>query len=247
MYKIFKITIMVSMFLSCVSVPSQSSAQNYHGGYTKSSKLDKGNGTARPIAKVFSSQISSVQQGESLDIIYNNLYVSLWFYAGVNFVHQKKLSEKLKPAKFQLTRYKKEFSGDLEKAMSNLNNGYNDMTADIENAEKQYLEIREGIRASDHEKLDALWKEKIEEFREKSGIYFKLQHKFLNTYRGLVSFILKQGGRYTYKSDVKNVVFYKFGGYKFYGQSIDTLRMVSFKQRKLLRENAPAGVNANFN
>lgn len=238
--------IMVSVFFSCVSASSQVRAQNYHGGYTKSSKAGKKDKATRPIAKVFSSQISSVQQGENLDIIYNNLYVSLWFYAGVNFVHQKKLSDKVRPAKFQLTRYKKEFTGDLEKAMNNLNNGYKDMIADIENAEKQYIEIREGVRADDHEKLDALWKKKIIEFRGKADTYFKLQHKFLNTYKSLVSFILKQGGKYSYKSAEKRVVFYSFGGYKFYGQSIDSLRMVSFKQRKLLRENAPAGVNSDF-
>lgn len=238
---------MVSVFFSCVSASSQARAQNYHGGYTKSSKAEKKDKAARPVAKVFSSQISSVQQGEKLDIIYNNLFVSLWFYAGTNFVHQKKLSDKVRPAKFQFTRYKKEFSGDLDKAMKNLNSGYKDMIADIENAEKLYIEIREGVRDTDHKKLDALWKEKIAEFRSKADTYFKLQHKFLNTYRGLVSFILKQSGKYSYKSAEKRVIFYSFGGYKFYGQSIDSLRMVSFKQRKLLRENAPAGVNSDFN
>ncbi|PCI98058.1 MAG: hypothetical protein COB14_08325 [Alphaproteobacteria bacterium] len=246
MCKIFKIMIMVSVFLSCVSTSSQVNAQNYHGGYSKNSTQKPKDKAARPVPKVFSSQTSSVQQGLKLDAIYNNLYVSLWLYAGVNFVHQKKLSAKMRPEKFQLTRYTKEFSGDMTKAMDNLNNGYNDMLADIENAEKQYIEIKEGITAADHEKLDALWKEKITEFTSKAKTYFKLQHHFLNTYRKLVNFILKQSGSYTYKSNEKQVYFYKFGGYKFYGQSIDSLRMTSFKQRKLLRENAPAGVNANF-
>lgn len=245
MYKIFKIITIVSIILSCTYTPSQVSAQNYHGGYSKKSpkKEDK---AARPIPGVFSSQISSVQQGQKLDIIYNNLFVSLWFYAGVNFVHQKKLSAKVQPEKFQFTRYKKEFSGDLAKAMGNLNNNYSSMLADIENAEQKYIKIREGVRAEDHKKLDALWKVKIEEFRAKADTYFQLQNKFLNTYRTLVSFILKQSGSYYYKSNERKVYFYKFGGYKFYGQSIDKLRMISFNQRKLLRENAPAGVDPDF-
>ena len=247
MSKIFKIMIMVSLFLSCASTSSQVAAQNYHGGYSKGSKLEKKDKAQRPIAKVFSSKISSVKQGEHLDIIYNNLYVSLWLYAGVGFVHQKKLSDKVSANKFQNTRYKKEFSGSIEKAMGHLNSSYKDMQGDIENAETQYIEIRKAIRPIDHETLDALWKEKMTEFNNKSGMYFKLQHKFISTYGKLVKFILQQNGKYTYKSAERVVAFYNFGGYQFYGKSIDSLRMTSYKQRKLLRENAPAGVDPDFN
>ncbi len=237
---------MVSLSISCVSASSQVAAQNYHGGYSKGSKLEKKDEAQRPIAKVFSSKISSAKQGEHLDIIYNNLYVSLWLYASTGFVHQKKLSNKVTPDKFQNTRYKKEFSGSIEKAMENLNNSYREMQDDIENAERQFVEIRPAIRAADHETIDKLWKDKIDEFRNKSDMYFKLQHKFLNTYGKLVKFIMQQNGRYTYKSGEKAVAFYNFGGYQFYGKSIDSLRMTSFKQRKLLRENAPSGVDPEF-
>lgn len=238
---------MVSLFLPCVSNSSRVAAQNYHGGYSKGSKLEKKDKAQRPIAKVFSSKITSVTQGEHLDVIYNNLYVSLWLYAGVSFVHQKKLSNKVSANKFRNTRHKKEFSSSIERAMSNLNDNYKEMQEDIKNAEVQYTEIRQGIRETDLETLDKLWKEKMAEFQKNSNMYFKLQNKFINTYSKLVKFILKQNGKYTYKSAEKVVAFYNFGGYQFYGKSIDSLRMISFKQRKLLRENPPSGVDLDFN
>ncbi|MGH1375309.1 MAG: hypothetical protein ACRBCK_03080 [Alphaproteobacteria bacterium] len=233
------------LFLPCicllfsVSTFDAAFAQSYRGAYTSAVPKQK---DENPIPKVFSSQVTSVIQAEKLDILYDELLVSLRQFAATDFIYQAKLSDLISAEKFQYTRYSKEFSSDLNAGMKNLNKNYNTLLAEIQDANNRYIIIKEGIRSIDHSTLDPLWEKKIEEFRQAADHHFKLQGRFLNTYKSLIDFILKQGGSYYYKSDDNRVYFYKFGGYKFFGKSIDTLTRISYEQRKNLKENAPANI-----
>ena len=243
MYRFFKIAAITIVFLTSVSISFIANAQTYRGIYTgKQSEAPIADPLTRPIPRVFSSRVVSTQQAERLDVIYDGLYVSLLGYAETIFIYQEKLSAHMQPKKFQLTRYEREFSGDLQDSMADLNNSYNSMKEEIDKAEEKYLLIREAILEEDLKTLDALWNEKIGEFRQKTDEFFKMQHSFLNTYRKLVNFILKQGGSYYYKNGEDRVYFYQFGGYKFFGQSIDKLNNLSYAQRKFLRENTPDSI-----
>lgn len=244
MYKIFKIIIITGLFLSFVSTPLIADAQNYKGGYSGEEKKKKKDRAVKPVPKIFSSKLESSAQAERLDVIYENLLVSLWNYSITDFIYQKKLYSHIKPEKFQTTRYAKEFTTDMNASMDNLNKNYKNMMSDIDKAQEKYTEIKEDIKISDHEILEPLWEEKIDEIRAHAETHFKMQGKFLNLYKNLVKFILKQAGSYYYKAADQRVYFYKFGGYKFYGQSIDKLRMISFKQRKHLRSMPPANIDA---
>ena len=70
-----------------------------------------------------------------------------------------------------------------------------------------------------------------------------MQHKFLNFYKGLVEFILKNGGGYYYDSDELRVKFYKYGEYEFFGKTMDRLNQINYKQIKLLKANKPANTD----
>ncbi len=242
MYKILKIIIIAGLSFSFISTAN---AQGYKGGYSQEKKQKKDK-AAKPVPRIFSSKLVSATQAEKLDVLYDNLIISLWIYAGTDFLYQKKLYSHIKPEKFQNTRYSKEFTGDMNAAMENLNKNYANMTSNFQKAQEKYKEIKEGIKMADHEILEKLWDEKISELQEISDSYFKMQGKFLNTYNNLVEFILKQGGSYYYKASDERVYFYKFSGYKLYGQMIDKLNMIRFKQRKLLRKIPPANINVEF-
>ena len=194
MNKVFKFNLVLfSIFcLTLSSLPSAAYAQ-YKGAYSGKKGKFK-DPAARPVPRVFSSQVTSTNEAEKLDKIYNELYVSLWNYAITDFNYQKKLYALIKSERFQVTRYSKEFSGDMSDSIDNLNRNYNNMLADIETTNKKYEDIKEGIRAVDYETLDMLWPEKIEKFHTHAIEYFKMQHAFLKTYRALVAFIIKQGG-----------------------------------------------------
>ncbi len=236
------ITAVFSIFcLIAVSLPSVAHAQ-YKGSYTGKNKkyVDK---AARPVPKVFSTQVTSTKQAEKLDEIYNELYVSLWNYAITDFTYQKKLYALIEPQRFQITRYSKEFKGVLTDAMDNLNKNSKNIDKDIEDANLKYKEIKEGIREVDYEILDKLWTEKIAEFRHDAKQFLKMQHAFLKTYRSLVGFIIKQGGSYYFDTNEQRVKFYKFAGYKFFGKSVDKLRKITYEQKKFLKSKAPARVD----
>lgn len=222
-------------------MPSIAYAQ-YKGIYTNKEKKREDK-AARPIPKVFSTQVASTKEAEKLDTLYNELYVSLWNYALTDFNYQKQLYTLIEPHRFQITRYSKEFKGILTDAMTNLKQNSKNIDEDIKNANEKYKEIREGIRSVDYEILDKLWPEKIEQFRKEAKQYLKMQHAFLKTYRGLVAFIIKQGGSYYYDTNEQRVKFYKFAGYKFFGKTIDKLRRITYEQKKFLKERAPAGVD----
>ncbi len=243
MNNIFKI-IILSIF---VYTPQLAVAQSYKGDYSSTpSQIEKKDEAAAPVPKVFSSKIGSVEQAEKLDVIYNDLLISLWIYASTDFVYQNSLLENMESNRFQLTRYKKEFSGDLQKSIENLNKNYKNMMNDIEVAQEKYLDIKEMIRNADHKALDKLWDDKISKFKLDSKRYFKMQYKFINFYNSLVNFILKQGGSYYFDSDKQQVIFYNFGGYKFFGQSIDKLNQIHYMQVKLLKTYKPANTDIVF-
>tara|TARA_R110002095_G_scaffold74358_1_gene63422 strand:+ start:1324 stop:2070 length:747 start_codon:yes stop_codon:yes gene_type:complete len=243
MSKVFKSGFaLFSIFCLTLSSWSMVAHAQYRGSYTKKNEkyVDR---AAPPVPKVFSSQVTSVNEAVKLDELYNELYISLWNYAITDFNYQKKLYTLVEPERFQVTRYPKEFTGDMSDGLDNLNRNYKNMLSDIEHADAQYKEIKVGIRKQDYEVLDKLWPEKIEEFRTFAKQYFGLQHKFLTTYRSLVGFIIKQGGSYYFDTTEYNVKFYQFGGYKFFGQSLDRLHKISYEQKKMLKENAPAHVD----
>lgn len=242
MSKIFKLSLALVSILSLSVLSHNAHAQQYQGDISSKKKKyeDK---AAKPVPKVFSSQVTSVQEAEKLDKLYDELYVGLWNFAVTDFSYQKKFYDLVQPARFETTRYSKEFSVPLKDAIENLNQNYKSMQRDIEDANAQYEVIKEGILASDYEILDTLWAEKIEIYRMKAREYFEMQHKFLKTYRSLVAFIIKQGGSYYYDSTEGRVKFYDFAGYKYFGQSIDKLRRITFEQKQMLRANAPANVD----
>ncbi len=234
----------ISSFLVLSGVllaPSLSFAQGYHGSYTPTSpQKEYDDLVQRPIPKVFSSHINDERQGQILDSLYNDLFVSLWLYAGTDINYQVKLYDLVMPERFELTRYSKEFKGDMNDSMNNLNKNFKRMMDDIAHTQSQYEDIKAGLSETDQEILAPIWEENFGKFRNNAERYFKLQGKFLKVYHSLVTFVLKQGGSYYYDSTTQKVTFYKFGGYKFYGQSIDNLRKISHEQRVLLKDNAPA-------
>ncbi len=238
MSKVIRILSVVSLSL-CIGAAAPAYAQ--HGTYNPQT-TEEADKTAKPIPKVFSSQVGSAAQAKKLDEVYNALFLSLWNKAIVDMTYQSKLYSLMEPSRFQYTRYAKEFDGDMDKAMTSLKENYKGMMQDIESANKYYEETRENIRGEDLEKLDALWDQKIKEFKTTANNYFSMQNKFLNTYKELVTFVIKQGGSYFYRAGDDRVHFYKFGGYKYYGKSIDALNKTSFDQRQLLRKNAPPNV-----
>ncbi len=248
MFKIFKIIVITCLFSTYMYAPSPTYAQGYKGGYLgeKKQKQKQKDKAKKPPPRIFSSKLESVAQAEKLDRLYDNLLASLWMYAGTDFHYQNKLYAHIQPEKFQNTRYSKEFTVDMNAAMDNLNKNYAKMTSDIKNAQEKYIEIKEGIKMVDHEILDKLWDEKINAFKNVSEEYFRMQGTFLNTYKGLVAFILKQSGSYYYKATEKRVYFYKFGGYKLFGQYIDKLNMTRFEQKQLLKTMPPANINVKF-
>lgn len=220
-----------------------SALAQYRGAYPSEQKKEWVDPAAKPIPQIFSSRVASVKQAKKLDVLYQGLYVSLWNYAITDFVYQRKLLELMRAERFQLTRYPAEFEGELKGAMSNLNENYKRMMSDIDSAEAKYKEIREGIRSMDYATLDPLWEEKIQKAREDAKTYFKMQNKYLQTYRQLVAFILKQGGGYYNKAGENKVYFYKNGALQFFAKSIDDLRMTSYEQKEFLKSLAPANAD----
>ncbi len=238
-----KIIIYTLLFVFVV-IPFEASAQ-YRGSlqFEEEKKEDK---SAKPIPKVFSSQVTSTEEAARLDVINNNLYVSLWNFAGTDLIYQKKLYDLLKFERFKLTRYPAEFQGPTEEALENLNENYKIMQQEIENAHARYDVIREGIREEEYEILDPLWEEELAKFEKHADAYFKMQHDFLKTYNRMVRFILKQGGSYFYDASSGNLRFYQNSGLQFFGRTLDKLRKTSFEQRKHIRSKPPANVDPSF-
>ncbi len=245
MFRAIKYTFAIVCFLSLSAWSPISLAQSYHGDITpqKKEKIDE---AARPIPRIFSSKLVSTQQAERLDAVYNDLLVSLWLKAETDFVYQKKLFAHMEPERFKITRYEKEFSGDLALAMDNLNTNYKKIMDDITNTEKQFALIREGMRTVDYEILDPLWEEKMNAFKALAEQHFKMQFEFLKTYKALINFILKEGGGYYHKSGSREVNFYKISAYTYFAGNIDKLRNISYEQKKLLRSNPPANIDVKF-
>jgi len=242
MSKFFKLSLALISILSLSTISPDAHAQQYQGEYAPQQKKYKDK-AAPPVPRVFSSQVTSAQEAQKLDIIYNELYVSLWNYAITDFNYQKIFYSLVQPQKFETTRYSKEFSGVLKNAIENLNQNHKNMIDDVNAANEKYIEIKEGIRQIDYETLDPLWEEKISEFKAHAKRYFTMQHKYLKAYKSLVEFIIEQGGSYYYVQNERSVKFYDFSGYKYFGQSIDRLRKITFEQKKMLREKIPANVD----
>ncbi|MCK5375110.1 MAG: hypothetical protein KAJ40_07485 [Alphaproteobacteria bacterium] len=226
---------------SLISFPCLKSAHaQYHGYYPGQQIAEEKNKTTPIIPQIFSSQVSSVQQAKKIDVLYNTLYVSLWNYAMSDVNYQKKLYNLISSEHFQTTRYMAEFSETMNNAMVNLNENYKKLHKNIDAANREYLHIKETIRLADYDVLDKLWSEKIAEYEQRANNYFKMQHEFLNTYRALVAFIIKQGGGYYYDTSERSVKFFKFGAYEYFAKALDKLYKLTYEQKKLLKLHVPA-------
>lgn len=217
-------------------------AQSYLGDLSAPKKKQAKDEAQRPIPKTFSSKVTSAQQAEVLDKLYNDLLITLWLHAETDFVSQRKLIDLIQPTRFKTTRYKAEFANDLKTSIDNLNTNYKTFMEELKTTQEQYQVIKENIGDDDHDVLDALWQERMDYITELSKTYFKMQAKFLKTYKTLVAFILKNGGGYYYSSDSAQLQFYKLGDYHYFGKSVDVLNKTSFQQEKLLRANPPGGI-----
>lgn len=213
----------------------------YKGSYAPQA-AEQEDPAAKPIPKIFSSQVSSQQQAERLDIIYENLKISLWMAARTNFIQQKKLYDNIQNEKFKYTRYKAEFQSDLQSAMDTLNESYTSTMKAIDEAKVRYPQIKEGIRTIDYEILDPLWEQEIKAFEEKADTFFQMQNEFLQNYRKLVNFILENSGSYYFDSNTKKLNFYDAGIGGVYIKYVDRIRMISYKQTQLLYTLAPANL-----
>lgn len=233
--KIKKITLTALSLLLVLPISVQ--AQDFYGRYTPAEKEEEKDEAARPIPKIFSSQVTSHEQASALDLVYYNLRLSLWNAATADFRHQDRLNQLISGEKFKLTRYKGEFEPSLKAAMDDLNKNYKKMQNNILRAEEDYDFYKERIRPEDIKILDKVWQDEIEKFRNTSNKYFKMQNKFLQNYRKLIGFILKNGGRYYYDSRTGEVKFYRFGDYQFFGKKIDSLKRINYKQKQFLRKH----------
>ncbi|MBI1300903.1 MAG: hypothetical protein GC137_04500 [Alphaproteobacteria bacterium] len=193
-----------------------------------------------PVPRVFSSEVTSADEARRLDNVYDSLLETLWRYAASDFNLQAKLMELLAPSEFKKTRFSKEFEGPLENSMENLNRNFNALKKDIESANKVFQDVKLGIRKEEQDKVERLWNEKIKAFEDFAKTYFKSQEKFLNTYRNFVKFIIEQKGGYYYRRDRNDVSFYKNGAYRYYAQSMDTIKNIQHQQRQYLKAKPPA-------
>ncbi len=243
MRKALKITLGYSLLIATLSTPLTATAQ-YRGAYPGNQEEKQVDKATKPVPKIFSSQVASVTEAQKLDILYQNLYVSLWNYAATDLLYQKKLSNLIKPERFKLTRYAQEFDGDMNNAMNNLNTNYKKLMSDIEDAQAQYQSIRDGIRSADYSTLDPLWEEKMNEFKDQSKEYFSYQNNYLQTYRKLIEFIIEEGGGYYYKPNEGRFYFYKTGTMRYYANMVDRLAQLNYKQKMFLSKYAP--VNADL-
>ena len=239
----FVIVLLLLSALSVLGAPNTAFAQ-YRGAYPGQQQETEEKEAMKPqYPQVFSSHVSSVQQTQRLDEVYDGLYASLWNYAISDFNYQKQLYDLIQNDRFQTTRYAGEFSGLLEQSMENLNENHKKLEKALEDAEKEFKYVRGRVREIDKKKLDELWSAKIAEYKEAADAYFKMQHSFLKTYNHLVSFILAQGGGYYYKSDDRTLRFFKNGIYEYYGKNVDKLHRITYEQTKLLKRRIPASMD----
>ena len=237
---VFALSLALGLFI--FATPNEASAQ-YRGGYQRKEDPKAEEKLNDLIPQIFTSQVGSVKQTRKLDEVYDRLYVSLWNYAISDFNYQKQLYEQLANERFQITRYAAEFSNLLKLSMTNLNENHKKIKKNLEDAQREYKYVRERVREADKRALDELWPRKIAEYNKNADEYFEMQHKFLNTYHNLVSFILKQGGGYYYNSQEQTLKFYKLGAYDYYGKTLDNLHLISYEQMKLLKKHVPAQIN----
>ncbi len=229
------------LILGLIIITSQNTAfAQYRGAYSGQEGAGEKGKLEDPIPQVFSSQVTSVDQAKKLDKVYDGLFAALWNYAISDFNYQRQLYELLEDERFQTTRYAAEFSGLLKSAMANLNDNYTKMQKAVEDAQQEFEYTKERVREADQKVLDDLWESKIAEYNEHANQYFRLQHRFLKTYKNMVSFILKESGGYYYDSKERVVKFYKLGSYDYFGKTLDKLHVNSYEQMKLLKTHIPA-------
>ncbi len=219
-------------------------AQEYRGAYTPQQESNAQSvEDTTPLPRIFSAQMDNKTAGEALDKVYNDLLQTLWIYARADFLVHKDLYKQLDNDKFKTTRYKEEFSKPLNKAMEQLNINNSEMTFFISEANKKFTTLKETLSAEDQEKVQYLWDSRFGELETYINKHFEYQNKFLNKYFALAKFILGTRGQYTYKSDVKKIVFYDYADYIVYGEKIDQLRKISFEQAQHIKTLVPSGIN----
>ncbi len=72
-----------------------------------------------------------------------------------------------------------------------------------------------------------------------------MQNKFLQQYRKLASFILKNPGSYYYDGTARKLRFYDVDLYGEYVKYIDGLRKLTYKQSMLIQTLEPANLEPN--
>lgn len=221
-------------------------AQSYHGAYTPNTirPSNEAVGVNAPVPKIFSSKVTSTTQAERVDALYLELQRSFYTYTKTDAVRQNALNSLLDFERFQYTRYAQEFEAPLNAAMRTLNENSVALRTDIQEAQDTYPTLLDGVSEEERAILDAEWAKTIEQFNVSTMAYFKLQHRFLNTYKNFVTFILDKNGQYYYDRGTSSVHFPNISHYKYFGKNIDALRQISFRQRTLIRDVLPATILA---
>lgn len=237
--------------LSFVAFPVTGNSQSLNDvfqpdskGNTKKDETPE-KGYDAPVPKVFSSKLKSTRQAENADYIFYNLKKTLWNVMQINVTHQARLLELIGAETFQTTRYKNEFSRDMELSMSDLNETYNAFKGEVDKAKESALLIREGISEDEQKKFDNLWTQNLGGLETTAEQLFKKQNDFLNTYKSLIIFILKESGQYYYDSARRAVLFTNMGSYRTFGETVENLIKVNREQRDLLLTVAPNAADQN--
>lgn len=233
------IALLAGALLLSPIMPAQAQ-DSVRGQYNPKAPRAKDEPTQAPIPKVFSSKIQhSILQALKADALLHNLKIALWNYAQVGYAEQASLLDKLQNQNFQTTRYKAEFTRDLEKAMRNLNKSYKGMREQVSSAQPEYQNATQGITSLERETLDPLWKDNIDALNKRSETYFKLQHQYLMMYKELAAFILSKNGSFIYDNNTRSLRFFDIVDYTYFAGTIDKLNAISKKQQQLLKDLIP--------
>lgn len=223
--------------LGVVFVPAKVSFAQIVGQYTPAKETAEEEELEVIVARVFSSKFETPKRGEALDRLYHNLNATLAAFSAIDDSFKGQLWELMQPYKFQLTRRPDEFKPSLDKALEGLNDNYKSMQKAISNYEQESKQIIDRLPEADKETAEGIWKDTLTSFKGKSDKYFKLQHQYLATYRGLVKFILSQNGSYYYDSPTDKIGFYGFGVYNKYANMVDKINKIHFEQGVIARKN----------
>lgn len=220
-----------------VPVYAQDTIRGQYNPQTERSKEDT---FTAPAPKIFSQKIQhSIVQALRVDTQYQNLKLALWNYAQVDFTQQAVLLDKMQPENFRTTRYKAEFTKDLNNALTSLNANYKNMKEQIESTQADFDRNIEGVTSAEEQIMREIWDEKTAELKKKTDEYFKMQHSYILLYQNLTKFLLAKSGGYYYDEGARAVRFYDVANYTYFAGTIDKLHGMTMKQKKFLKDFIP--------